>query len=80
MKRTVAQRVVRKLKWMCIACGGCVYGSSCLGGPEVQTAILGGIQELIVALVDALFLSLTLDDRTPVTVQLITDTLSSGLC
>ena len=48
---------------------------------EVQTVVLGGLQDLAVTMIDALFLTLQPEEEsTPVTVSWIMDTANTLIC
>jgi len=69
----ICRKMRRKLRWMV---GGSVVLPVLSGcDPEIQTIVLGGLNDLAVTFVDALFLSLQPEGVTPVT-TMITDMVS----
>jgi len=54
--KTSTKRAMRCMIWMAVLSSGVAFGAGC--DTEVRTLVLSGLNELVVALIDAIFVSL----------------------
>lgn len=66
-------RWARVMRWAFMVCSGTMLGTVGCDNTQVQTAILGGLQDLAASLLDAFFILITPqpDNTTPVTVEAV---------
>ena len=74
-----AERISRRMRWLAAASAGLVFGGGC-GDADIQSVVLGGFQSLVIAVIDALFLSLAPEAEAIVTVRAIVDPLAALVC
>jgi hypothetical protein len=74
------RRSSRKLRWSLLGSGGLTLAvlESC--DPAVADAVLIGLEDLSISLIQAFFLSIAPESAGSVTVQAVTETLGGMLC
>lgn len=77
MKRAPLERKARIERWGLALTAGTVFQGSC--DPEVRLLVLSGLNELAVALVDALFIAIQARDQMVSGAQMLSETLQTML-